>query len=317
MSDVHDLHDIKKILTKNSDSTDDVEREMFWREKRRYIDTRTPTGYFEQPIFQTYRSFGTVQTQFVSNPFYIEVENQPTGYLRDAYGRSLNPDTFHRVFSDSKLARMRSGNERGLRPTLVQETRLPILTGAAGYKRQFDLNSRIRALHEGTSVREHRGAPKKLGSFKKKHGIFNPGDTALFEKTGLGTLGTHVDIPTKSLKDMVYIKEESITPINIDTSYISKKEKQSNSESSSPASTPTEKRPVHIDLHESPTSVYGTPIESEGTSSRTSPNTPFTSMLRGYYKGPSTGRATVLNPKTGRSIAVDGKVYKELRSQFH
>ncbi|TPX53183.1 hypothetical protein PhCBS80983_g06348 [Powellomyces hirtus] len=170
-----------------------VEREVFWSEKFKHAKARTPTGYFAQPVFQKFRGFGRVETQFVNNPYYLEVPNTPTGYLRDADERSLNPDTFTRVYSDNDLRRMSKGQTRHRAPQSERETQYLIRKGSSGYSRESDLHQRLAELCEGQSRRmnEHLGPNGKLQEVRKKYGIFNPGDSML-EHTGLGTSGVDI-----------------------------------------------------------------------------------------------------------------------------
>ncbi|TPX53085.1 hypothetical protein PhCBS80983_g06364 [Powellomyces hirtus] len=199
------LNELVDVLRSNKapeqlrSNNDTVEQEVFWSEKRKHIDARNPTGFFNQPVFQKYCGFGRVETQFVSDPFYLEVPNAPTGYLRDAYGRSLNPDTFHHVFSDTDLRRMNAGRVDDRSPQSVQETQYTVRTGSSGFKEQTDLHQRIAELREGEEKRrfEHLGPNGKFVEVKSKHGIFNPGESML-EPTGLGTSG--VDIYSVGLR---------------------------------------------------------------------------------------------------------------------
>lgn len=195
------MNDLVKFLTQgNRDVTDynseQVERDIFWREKRKWVDSKLPTGYFEQPLLNKYRSFGQVETQFVSDPYYIEIDNRRWGELTDHRGRSLNPDTFRPIVSDAELKRMASGNVTSSHPRSNQETRFPILHGSDGYSNDINLMARIRTIREGhekvvEDEKRLRMADKSLARFRQRTGIFNPGES-LLERTGLGTSGTDI-----------------------------------------------------------------------------------------------------------------------------
>lgn len=230
------LDELVSLLKRGADATDyaseQVERDVFWKEKRKWVDSKTPTGYFEQPVFNKYRSFGRVETQFVSDPYYIEIDNRPWGILRDEKGRSLNPDTFHRVFNDAELKKMLTASPQGgalgrspkgavvvEKPTSNQETRFPIQHGSDGYSNDIDLRARITRMREGSEkvVEDTRREALKLDSisrFRRNNGIYNPGES-IQERTGLGTRGTdlasrneyNIHRPFQNIRDYIAFQE--------------------------------------------------------------------------------------------------------------
>ncbi|KNC96170.1 uncharacterized protein SPPG_08556 [Spizellomyces punctatus DAOM BR117] len=228
--------ELVKLLQKgNTDVTDynseQVEHDVFWREKRKWVDSKLPTGYFKHPLLNKYRSFGKVDTQFVSDPYYIEIDNRRFGELRDANGRSLDPDTFQPVVSDAELKRMASRHSVDYRPKSNQETRYPIIHGRDGYKNDIDLNARIRQMREGYEnfiqkeraiERERRENIANIQRFRSSHGIHNPGES-LLETTGLGTRGTDISAsrdsfnvqrgrPTPALSENIFYEEGGTPP---------------------------------------------------------------------------------------------------------
>ncbi|KAI8906119.1 hypothetical protein DFJ77DRAFT_443512 [Powellomyces hirtus] len=186
------LYDFQDVLRSNNapeqlrNNNETVEKEVFWAEKSKHIHARNPTGFFDQPVFQKYRGFGTVETQFVPNA--------PTGYLRNAYGRSLNPDTFHRVFSDTDLRRMNAGRVDDRSPKSVQETRYT------------------------NFVRVKKGV--KMNTWDQ---------TSMLEKTGLGTSGVDIGLDNSMAakrKGKGPVTETSDIDINIKSSKSIKSEKR-------------------------------------------------------------------------------------------
>lgn len=257
------LDELVSLLKRGADATDyaseQVERDVFWKEKRKWVDSKTPTGYFEQPVFNKYRSFGRVETQFVSDPYYIEIDNRPWGILRDEKGRSLNPDTFHRVFNDAELKKMLTASPQGgalgrspkgsvvvEKPTSNQETRFPIQHGSDGYSNDIDLRARITRMREGSEkvVEDTRREALKLDSisrFRRNNGIYNPGES-IQERTGLGTRGTDL----ASRNDYNIHRAHPTTDINANVLY------QEDTHSQIP-STFVARRPSSMERIKSPT----------------------------------------------------------------
>ncbi|TPX53328.1 hypothetical protein PhCBS80983_g06309 [Powellomyces hirtus] len=255
-----------------------VEREVFWSEKIKHAEARTPTGYFAKPVFQKFRGFGRVETQFVNNPYYLEVPNAPTGYLRDADERSLNPDTFTRVFSDSDLRRMCKGQTRHRAPQSEQETRYLIRKGSSGYSRESDLHQRLAELREGQSrcMNEHLGPNAEERIFAKRQG-----------KTTLEALP--VDIFTdvdKHIKSSPNIKSKVKIP-----SPISDNEYGTPAWGGSPSQGGSGRTPEQL-LQDTPIDRYLIPGVSPD------------------------GKKTVVNPKTGITIMKTNRAYKKMVDGF-
>ncbi|KNC99387.1 uncharacterized protein SPPG_05631 [Spizellomyces punctatus DAOM BR117] len=303
---------VKLLQQGNTDVTaynsEQVERDVFWKEKRKWVDSKLPTGYFKHPLLNKYRSFGKVDTQFVSDPYYIEIDNRRFGELRDENGRSLNPDTFRPIVSDAELKQMREGRTRMNAPSANQETRYPINHGSEGYKNDIDLIARIRRMREGYEEfikEEKRKELADIQRFRSSHGIHNPGES-LLETTGLGTRGTDISAsrdeynmqrgvirPTPALSENIFY-EEGGTP------------------------------PTQLVLHrrsESPTSGLPSLAPMDDSPSPSSSAFDFTTMqpsprLHERRNPRESSLQEVYNPRTGNWIRKNGKVHKELKKEW-
>ncbi|TPX53507.1 hypothetical protein PhCBS80983_g06276 [Powellomyces hirtus] len=311
------LNELVDVLRSNNSpeqtrhDNDTVEREVFWSEKIKHAEARTPTGYFAQPVFQKFRGFGRVEMQFVNNPYYLEVPNAPTGYLRDADERSLNPDTFTRVYSDSDLRRMRKGQTRHREPQSEQETRHPIRKGSSGYSRESDLHQRLAELREGQSRRmnEHLGhvvhdVTEPLQALRRDYGMFNPNDS-LLGHTGLGTSGVNFYANTERI---IAKREGKRNADEILTNVLSEVDKHI----ASSERIKSEKRipsPLSSDEEEQ----YATPMNLSPTPRTMSPKSKFKSILKrnksGHFMHPTDPNRGM--PTTSTTFAQMLRAYRD------